>query len=276
MEKAENISFYLPTHSQCRNAVRAWLKKVQNAVLEIEKSSLSDGQKQIAAAVLTKVLAKENGWSQKEYLKFVSSFVKFDFERLDMLEESILICLDSSDENILKELTRISKCVDFYPAVIREYSEETKKYNITSKEIVAIDCFDVLNQIHGSIFSYIRGKARDFIYQTDDFNNLYETIAHISKEGSEDEKNQILEDFDSTFAYVQASCLYQDIYKRWREKFFSSLLSSMHTVYNSRMYYEYRVGISSYYEYKNDSALNRDKKKQSIYQERWKKKRNQV
>jgi len=87
-------------------------------------------------------------------------------------------------------------------------------------------------------------------------------------------RNQILEDFDSTFAYVQASCLYQDIYKRWREKFFTSLLSSMYTVYNSRMYYEYRVGISSYYEYKNDSVLRRDKKKQSIYQERWKKKRN--
>lgn len=252
-----NCLSFLPVSS--RNKRWNFVDEIKKSFSSIKKFEDFEFQNEVVNLLLEKCEGEEpDCWTRDDYVLFQRTFRGVDPHEIDEMKQTIITLLRADKKEILDELNRISEMVDFYPSVERTYIAEEKRYHIQPKKIQFMDCFMIIASIRSFMYSFIFRQAEQISASGQDFETFYSTIVEIIQNNDLEEQKPFLEGFEQTFSYVRDSSLYKNLYENVQSQFFQILRHDLIRIKNSVERKKYVTRTIAYYDYKNDSLLNRD------------------
>lgn len=137
-------------------------------------------------------------------------------KQLDMLEKY------SKETGLL--IYPLSKTVDEKNGV--------KKLELCKKD--PKDCVEVAYIIIAKIFSFFSNEAYNFFNGSEDPLDIASWLLYLDKNATEEEKEEVLERFDSKFSFLENIPSYKSIYTEFRKDYFKMLSKKIKNIYSVR------------------------------------------
>jgi len=165
--------------------------------------------------------------------------ININLHKEDYITDTLLELKDLSSVEVEEQLNQIreyTKDHDYPIYPFYEYVEDGAGNKVLKElDYVAGDEAKVANSIISRMFSYIAKEIFRLSNETGDLLEFCDWLVYLKNNGTNEEVDQALENFDRCFSYLENVPSYSSIYYKFRSSYLEKLNESLHKVYQKKM-----------------------------------------